>query len=68
MLSIVAVYHMLKFGFKNFITIFTTFIFIGISLMLLAITYSYIDGINWQKEIIIFGGAFDMDLPIKIEN
>ena len=52
---------MLKFGFKNFATFFVTFIFIGVSIFLLAGSYTYLSGIDWQKEIIV------VDMPANTE-
>ncbi|MCG2700844.1 hypothetical protein L6267_01610 [Candidatus Parcubacteria bacterium] len=57
--SLVAVYHMIKFGFKNFTTFFTTFIFVAVSLALLAVSYSFLIQIDWNASVSIFKGAFD---------
>jgi len=61
--SLVAVYHMMKFGFKNFTTFFTTFIFIGIAILMLTTTYNFIEQIDWKTEITIFENAFNTKLP-----
>ncbi len=63
--SIVAVYHMMKFGFKNFTTFFTTFIFIGVSVLMLITTYNFIEQIDWQAQVTIFENAFNRELPFK---
>ena len=60
-LSLVAIYHMLKFGFKSFATFSATFIFIAISIFLLAGSFKYLSEIDWQKEIIV------VDMPAKTE-
>ncbi|MFH0923924.1 MAG: hypothetical protein V1825_04280 [Candidatus Falkowbacteria bacterium] len=57
--SLVAVYHMIKFGFKNFTTFFTTFIFVAVSLALLAVSYSFLIQIDWDTSVSMFKGAFD---------
>ncbi|MCK4554263.1 hypothetical protein KAU19_04855 [Candidatus Parcubacteria bacterium] len=63
--SIVAVYHMMKFGFKNFTTFFTTFIFVGVSILMLMTTYDFISQIDWQTQVTIFENAFNKELPFK---
>jgi len=55
---LVSVYHMLKFGFKNFITPLTTFVFIGFALILLFVSFSFIASIDWSAEISIFLDIF----------
>ncbi|MBU4375157.1 hypothetical protein KKH38_01490 [Patescibacteria group bacterium] len=60
--SLVAVYHMIKFGFKNFTTFFTTFIFAAVSLALLAVSYSFLMQIDWDTQITIFENAFNAKL------
>ncbi|MBA3047872.1 hypothetical protein KKC83_00275 [Patescibacteria group bacterium] len=60
--SLVAVYHMIKFGFKNFTTFFTTFIFVAVSLALLAVSYSFLMQIDWDTQITIFENAFNAKL------
>ena len=57
--SLVAVYHMIKFGFKNFTTFFTTFIFVAVSLALLVVSYNFLIQIDWDASVSIFQGAFD---------
>ncbi|MEA3463915.1 MAG: hypothetical protein U9R14_02480 [Patescibacteria group bacterium] len=61
--SIVAIYHMMKFGFKNFTAFFTTFIFIGISILILAASYNFINQIDWQIQITVFENMFNRKLP-----
>ncbi len=58
--SLTAVYHMLRFGFKNITTILTTIIYIGVSTWLLYISYQYIDQINWDSQVSLFKGMFEM--------
>jgi hypothetical protein len=64
-LSLVAIYHMLKFGFKSFATFSATFIFIVISIFLLLGSYTYLSQIDWQKEIIIFDVSTNTQFNIK---
>lgn len=60
--SIIAVYHMMKFGFKNFTTFFATFIFVAVSLTLLIISYNFLIQIDWDISVLMFKGAFDQKL------
>jgi len=61
-LSLSAIYHMFKFGFKNLITFLSTFIFIIISIFLLASSYYYISEIDWKTQISLFEGIFSRTL------
>lgn len=63
--SLVAIYHMLKFGFKSFATFATTILFICVSLFVLAGTYNYLSDIDWNKEIIIFQNPLNTELQIN---
>lgn len=58
---IVAVYHMMKFGFKNFTTFITTFIFISVAIIMLYASFNYINKIDWQTEVTILKNAFDIN-------
>lgn len=58
-LSLVAIYHMFKFGFKNFTTFFTTFIFVAVSILILAFSINSLAGIDWNLQVSIFNEAFD---------
>jgi len=53
-LSLVAVFHMLKFGFKTFATFVSVFLYIGVSLIMLNVSYYYIKGIDWNANVSIF--------------
>jgi len=59
--SFIAVYHMLKFGFLNFTTFFTVFVYIAISFLMLAISYKYLSQIDWQMNVTIFGDLFNLE-------
>jgi len=50
---------MFKFGFKNFTTFFATFIFVAISILLLATSYNYLNQIDWGINITILEGLFN---------
>ena len=51
-----ALFHMLKFGFKNFMTLFSTFIFAGVAVLMLIATSAFISQIDWSAEITLFSG------------
>ena len=56
---VVAIYHMFKFGFKNFTTYLSTLIFIVVAVLLLSTSYYYISRIDWTISIGLFEGFFD---------
>lgn len=49
-----SLYHMFRFGVTNFTTFFMSFAFIALSVIILFISYEYIAGIDWQRDIQIF--------------
>jgi len=57
--SLVAIYHMLKFGFLNFTTFFIIFVYIIIAILLLVASYSYLSQIDWNLRISVLGNLFD---------
>jgi hypothetical protein len=50
-LSVSAVYHMFKWGFKNFITYLSTFIFVVVSVLMLLVSFYFISQIDWDINI-----------------
>lgn len=61
---VVAVYHMLRFGFKNFTTWLVTFIFIIVAMILFLVSIYYINQIDWNTEIELFKSFFNQDVII----
>jgi len=61
--SLVALYHMLKFGFKNFTTFFTTFIYLVISVLILMISYNYLSQIDWGINVYVLENMFNAKMP-----
>jgi len=59
--SIVGVFHILKFGFINFLTFSSVFFYIAISLIMLVVSYNLIIGIDWGINITILNGIFDFN-------
>jgi len=57
--SLVAIYHMLKFGFLNFTTFFIIFVYIIIAILLLATSYYFLNQIDWTLRFGIFDNLFD---------
>lgn len=61
--GLVAIYHMIKFGFKNFTTFFATFMFIGVSIFMLSESYNYLSRIDWEMNVIVFENMFNFKMP-----
>ena len=59
--SFIAVYHMLKFGFLNFTTFFTVFVYVAISFLMLAVSYKYLSQIDWRMNVAIFGDLLNLE-------
>ena len=57
--SLVAIYHMLKFGFLNFTTFFIIFVYIVVAGLLLAVSYNFLNKIDWNSQVSIFDNLFD---------
>ncbi len=55
LMMMVALYHILRFGFKNFTTILTTLVFIVVTILILMISYNYLSQIDWAREVTVFG-------------
>jgi hypothetical protein len=55
--SITAIFHMLSYGFKNALTLFSTLIFILVSLTMLGASFMYISKINWNERVVILAPA-----------
>lgn len=55
--SLIALYHMIKYGQINFTTFLTIFIYIGISIILLFLSYQYLSRIDWNVGLTIFQGG-----------
>jgi len=63
--SIVAVYHMVKYGFKTFATFFSIFLYIGVSLFILVFSYLYINKIDWNVDVAVFDGILNNERVIE---
>ncbi len=57
--GLVAVYHMIRFGFFNFVTFFTTFIFIAVAAVILFYSFNFFSQIDWNLNVSIFEGIFN---------
>jgi len=55
----VAVYHMLRFSLKNFVSLLVFFVFIGVSIIIFLISFNYINIIDWNKEVTILGNIIN---------
>ena len=61
-------YHMFKFGFKNFMTFLSTFIFFVIAVIMLLVSFYYINQIDWDINIAVFEsyrGIMDRPIPFQ---
>ena len=55
--SLVALYHMIKYGQINFTTFITTFAYIAGSIVILFLSYEYLSRIDWGAGLTIFQGG-----------
>ena len=55
--SLVALYHMMKYGQINFITFITTFAYLAGAAMILFFSYEYLSQIDWSVGLTIFQGG-----------
>ncbi|NTW22996.1 hypothetical protein HGA34_05695 [Candidatus Falkowbacteria bacterium] len=53
--SLTALYHLLKFGFKGGVTFFTACGYVAISGVIILATLSYLEPIDWDTSISVFG-------------
>jgi hypothetical protein len=58
-----AIFHMLAYGFKNAITVFTTLTFIAVSIAMLGISYFYLAQVDWNKNVTVFASG-----NVEVEN
>jgi len=49
--SLVALFHLLKFGFKGAITFFTATGYVAVSTLIIFGTMSYLEPVDWQASI-----------------
>ncbi len=57
--SVIGIYHMLKYGFLNFMTFFSVFIYIIVSIAMLLMSYNLIIQVDWSSDIIILNNIFN---------
>jgi len=55
--SLVAIYHMLRFGFLDITTFFMTFIFIAVSAVILFYSSNFFSQIDWTLNVSMFESA-----------
>ena len=61
--SIIALYHMIRYGQMGFISLLVILIYILVSVMILYTSYQYLSQIDWSAEITIFPGGIPFSLP-----
>lgn len=52
--SLIALYHIIRYGQINFTTFITTFIYIAGSAIILFLSYGYLSRIDWSVGLTIF--------------
>lgn len=52
--SLIAVYHMMRFGFIDFVTFFATFFYVAGAIIMLNISYNFLIPIDWSINVSIF--------------
>lgn len=58
------IYHLVRFGFLNNLTVFMSFVFIAVFALILFISYQHISGIDWRQPLQIFTGVeMKMEVP-----
>lgn len=55
--SFVALFHIFKYGFKNFISYFSVVVYLGISALIIGISFFYILQVDWSQKIIDVSGG-----------
>lgn len=65
--SLAAVYHMFKFGLKNFTTFFMTFLYIAVSFVILQASYNYLSQTDWSAELPVLPGVLKGNNYVKIQ-
>jgi hypothetical protein len=55
--SISAIFHMLSYGFKNALTVFSTVMFVLVSFAMLGASFLYISQIDWNERVTIMAPA-----------
>jgi hypothetical protein len=55
--SLIALYHMMKYGQINFTTFITTFAYIAGSIIILFLSYNFLSQIDWSVGLTIFQGG-----------
>jgi len=55
--SLVALFHMVKYGQINFMTFITTFAYLAGSVIILFLSYEYLSRIDWNTGLTIFQGG-----------
>jgi len=46
-----AIYHLIRFGFRTFSNFLMMFVFLGVTIIILFISYQMISEINWFNEV-----------------
>ncbi len=49
--SVTALYHMFKFGFKNFVSYISVVLYITVSVIILGVSFFYIIQFDWKTDL-----------------
>ncbi|NIV98413.1 hypothetical protein GWN26_04355 [Candidatus Saccharibacteria bacterium] len=52
--SLFAVYHLIKFGFRTLGNFLMIFIFLGMCVIVLFVSWQYINQIDWLQNVVLF--------------
>ncbi len=63
--SLAALYHMFKYGFRSFVTIFSVILYIVISIIIINISFLFITQVDWSAELFNFAITGSTDLLWK---
>lgn len=55
--SLIALYHIIKFGQINFKSLSVTFAYLVVSTVIISLSYAYLSQINWGVSLTIFQGG-----------
>jgi hypothetical protein len=53
-MSVIALYHILRFGEQNMVTLVMTFLYIGVTVVVLFLTIAQVTPIDWSTPIPFF--------------
>jgi len=55
--SLVALYHIIRYGQINFVSFIVTFIYLAVAAVILNLSYQYLSQIDWSASLTVFQGG-----------